>query len=516
MASQSTAPKRKCGGGGVLGFTKESYSMVTRRKRRSGSWTPGSGNLLSLKQHSRYSSQPMSEPTALRERDPSGNWTVTDDISSRGSGTLKSKLKPLCAEMAAGLVGTESVSNDSTSRKRKNSHSGTDVLGNGIRNPAEQDKVVGTSLAEGQHSPSPQRQEDEEMACQQSRTTAPMVPLSEANLIPKKRKLVLHIDLNNTILVSDAVTNQDPTAALNYYLSTVTWGKLSPTGEWQWLSESPSLLPPCPGAVSFYSHFGRNTKFIETPEGQQFRDLHRRHLKLLEWQGQPHPLLSIKGEEATHYHLVLPSFFYLLESLHREGRQFAVVFRTFGTDLPRLLPAVHCALEGQHPHFPTLRDILLPVNLTPGKIRCSKKKVVLTHGTEQRSTEDGDREMYAYFSSREGLCGFQDHFDWWSRNQFSSQGGKPLWIDPHDSSIHHICIDDNIRLDDSDTIVHPQVFSGPGSCCLRTTPTSELYDICLVQTDLLEAIADVSYFCHCIRRCEENYERYLAGAPDCT
>lgn len=45
----------------------------------------------------------------------------------------------------------------------------------------------------------------------------------------------------------------------------------------------------------------------------------------------------------------------------------------------------------------------------------------------------------------------------WSRNRFSSRGGKPLWIDPHDPSVHHIFIDDNIRLDDADTIVHPQV-----------------------------------------------------------
>lgn len=45
----------------------------------------------------------------------------------------------------------------------------------------------------------------------------------------------------------------------------------------------------------------------------------------------------------------------------------------------------------------------------------------------------------------------------WARNQFSLQGGKPLWIDPHDPSVHHIFIDDNIRLDDTDTIVCPQV-----------------------------------------------------------
>lgn len=38
------------------------------------------------------------------------------------------------------------------------------------------------------------------------------------------KKLVLHFDLNNTILVSDAVTRQGTVAALEYFLSTVTWG----------------------------------------------------------------------------------------------------------------------------------------------------------------------------------------------------------------------------------------------------------------------------------------------------
>lgn len=55
-----------------------------------------------------------------------------------------------------------------------------------------------------------------------------------------------------------------------------------------------------------------------------------------------------------------------------------------------------------------------------------------------------------------------------------------------------------------------QVFSEPGSGSPRCAPTSELYDVCLVQTDLLEAIADEDYFLRCVRRCEENYDRYLA------
>uniref|UniRef100_A0A8C3FMS9 Uncharacterized protein n=1 Tax=Chrysemys picta bellii TaxID=8478 RepID=A0A8C3FMS9_CHRPI len=286
---------------------------------------------------------------------------------------------------------------------------------------------------------------------------------------------------------------------------------LSVSGEWQWLSDSPSLLPPCPGAVNFYSQYGRDATFTDKAVGRPFRSLHAHHLQLLEWQGQPHKVFSVQGERAKHYHLILPSFFHLLETLHREGRHFAVVFRTFGTDLPRILHAVHCALEGQHPQFPALRDLSLPVELTAGRIRCSGHEVVLRRGPEHVSTRDDGRKLYSYFSSLQGLGGFQDHFDWWARNQFSCRGGKPLWIDPHDSSVHHICIDDNIRLNDSDTIICPQVFSGRGGSCARPVPTSELYDVCLVQTNLLEAIADESYFLRCVRRCEENYERYLAS-----
>lgn len=45
------------------------------------------------------------------------------------------------------------------------------------------------------------------------------------------KKLILHIDLNNTILMSDAVTAQGTVAALEYFLTTVTWGRMSREGE---------------------------------------------------------------------------------------------------------------------------------------------------------------------------------------------------------------------------------------------------------------------------------------------
>lgn len=180
--------------------------------------------LILKQQHCHHSSELMSDPMA----DPCSSWPVGEDIS-RSSNTLKTKHVLLCPGMVSELVDTESLSNLSSLEKRESSNSDTDGFGNDVRSPSEQDNIA--SCAEGQHGQSPQRQKDEQTVCQLSGATTQFSPISETILNPKKRKLVLHIDLNNTILVSDAVTNQDPRAALNYYLTTVTWGKISPAGK---------------------------------------------------------------------------------------------------------------------------------------------------------------------------------------------------------------------------------------------------------------------------------------------
>ncbi|XP_072223762.1 uncharacterized protein [Leuresthes tenuis] len=327
----------------------------------------------------------------------------------------------------------------------------------------------------------------------------------------RRKKLVLHIDLNNTILVSDAITGQGTVAALDYFLTTVTWGKMSKQGGWEWLSDSPSLLPPCSDAVSYYSRFGRIPGFTAVA-GRRFKGVLDEHLELLRWpegtKGDRE--LSVKGEDGRRYHWILPSFFQLLRDLAQEGREFAVLFRTFGSDLPRVLKAMSRALnEGAHPLFPDLPDLKLKVDVNPGKIRCSKKGIVLSRAEDRMSTRDGERGLYQYMSSRQGLGGFQDHFDWWASNTFSIRGGKPLWIDPFDQHVQHIFIDDNIRQNDEDTIVSPKVFLDPDGSETRTACTSELFDITLVQTDLLRAISDPNYFTQRVHICLENYERNL-------
>lgn len=57
------------------------------------------------------------------------------------------------------------------------------------------------------------------------------------------------------------------------------------------------------------------------------------------------------------------------------------------------------------------------------------------------------------------LTATHNHFNLnrWAQNSYTIMGGKPLWIDPFDPTIQHIFIDDNIRLNNDDTIVHPKV-----------------------------------------------------------
>lgn len=61
----------------------------------------------------------------------------------------------------------------------------------------------------------------------------------------------------------------------------------------------------------------------------------------------------------------------------------------------------------------------------------------------------------------------------WVSNAFSIRGGKPLWVDPFDPNVQHIFIDDNIRQNDKDTVVHPKVVES--SSTLTTVPKMWMY-----------------------------------------
>ena len=64
----------------------------------------------------------------------------------------------------------------------------------------------------------------------------------------RHRRLILHFDLRNTILVADSVTNVTVEHALNSFLTSATWGRET-DNIWDWYTDKPSIVPPAPGLV---------------------------------------------------------------------------------------------------------------------------------------------------------------------------------------------------------------------------------------------------------------------------
>jgi len=52
-------------------------------------------------------------------------------------------------------------------------------------------------------------------------------------------------------------------------------------------------------------------------------------------------------------HFVLPAFFECLYQLEQSQRDYSLVLRTYGTDLPSVADAIHAFAEGKHPLYPS-------------------------------------------------------------------------------------------------------------------------------------------------------------------
>ena len=389
----------------------------------------------------------------------------------------------------------------------------------------------------------------------------------------RKRKLVLHFDVRNTILVSDSTTHDSIEQALNTFLTGVTWGRQEPNG-WVWYSDRPSLRAPCAGVTSYYKSRERalvkspadrvtlrrvTSNFTNQPIGRKFRNYFDTCLRLLEWnvacsspeaisnfdcdkidstiassiqnaptKTQPEVVLpvdrklTILGANGRLYHYLLPSFIKMLYDLQADGCRFSVILRTYGVDAPNVLDSIAHIAAGNHPLFPG--KLAMNVNRRPGQI-CRQPgdrfvcQLPPTAHTSPPVVLETDADIYLYMSDVDGICGFVDDFRFWQDHNYTHSDGKPLWIDPADQDVQHIFFDDNIRIAaDADSIVDVRLFddaSISGSGCrasarsLSIEEIAPLENVCLVQADLLEGTSNVDYFINMVRQCESNYSDWL-------
>jgi len=387
----------------------------------------------------------------------------------------------------------------------------------------------------------------------------------------RKRKLVLHFDVRNTILVSDSATHDNVEQALNSFLTGVTWGREEPTG-WVWYSDRPSLRAPCRGVITYYKSRERELvrspadrvilrritgDFTRQPIGRKFRKYFEAHLRLLEWNVAPSSdsitnfrsdesapavassvqkeptgtkpevfsidrKLTSVGADGRLYHYLLPSFVKMLYDLHADGCRFSIILRTYGVDAPKVLESIAHVVDGNHPLFPG--KLPIGVNRRPGRIRrqpAGRIRCELPPTADGTDTVvmDSDVDIYRYMSDVEGICGFVDDFRFWQEHDYAHSDGKPLWINFADRDVQHIFFDDNIRVSDAEGIVDVRLFDGDrastsGSGCqtavrsLSIEEIAPLKNMCLVQADLLECTSNVDYFINSVRLCQANYSEW--------
>ncbi|KAL8610263.1 hypothetical protein ACOMHN_038958 [Nucella lapillus] len=240
----------------------------------------------------------------------------------------------------------------------------------------------------------------------------------------RPKKLVLHVDLRNTILVADSVTNVAVEQALNSFLTGATWG--GEDGErWVWHSDTPSIKPPAPDTTTYYKFL--ETQLVRTPSermalrlatgdftsapiGVNFLSHFQRLLRSLKWdypegseKGGEHRALTMSGSDGQQYHYILEGLYRLLRHLVHTQRDFALVIRTYGLDAPNALSSLAHGLAGHHPSIG--RAMNVPVNRTTGQIQRPGRDVIVLEAFRPDSPCEllckltHERDIYRFLSS---------------------------------------------------------------------------------------------------------------------
>eukprot|EP01065_Artemidia_motanka_P002957 TRINITY_DN11406_c0_g1_i1.p1 TRINITY_DN11406_c0_g1~~TRINITY_DN11406_c0_g1_i1.p1 ORF type:complete len:362 (+),score=80.55 TRINITY_DN11406_c0_g1_i1:31-1086(+) len=317
-------------------------------------------------------------------------------------------------------------------------------------------------------------------------------------------RLVLHFDLNETILIGDPASGVSVEESLECILAKVACVQ---KGEDRWHDGTPfgADRPPPPlltdfflprGTSIFYrSHRALAKTFTSSGPGV----VYRRHLEDLKGalQCAAHDVLAPSGMPT-----LLPSFFHCISTLQREGRDFRVVFRTFGEDLPRVRDAMDVFAAGGHPDFSPVEGAERFNATAGGECRLRRTQdgmKLLTDGSEL-TCEDA---IAGHIKSKPVLC-VRDHYEFWKDSRYVPASGKPVWVTLDDVDEHHIFFDDNIHDNPRDSIVGVRARETAGAPfhSVSGDATRQLEGSILVKVHAYAACLDRDYFLKKIASCE--------------
>mmetsp|Transcript_140649 Transcript_140649/g.262407 ORF Transcript_140649/g.262407 Transcript_140649/m.262407 type:complete len:541 (+) Transcript_140649:214-1836(+) len=362
------------------------------------------------------------------------------------------------------------------------------------------------------------------------------------------RHLVIHLDINKTVIMSDHLAGKTEESVVNEVLANTSWG-IDVAGTWELMVTAPCVFRPAE------RHEGQElASYAEWLEkvmpGRESRKKRTKLMTMFTEEGQPGSKLAIHKDkmlaalrkpDGTYVQLI-PPFFEMLASLKKNRRSFSLCFRTFGEDLPQVSTELNAFCEGKHPLFPGVymdgsdgdpdyrwhpadatrsgtfhrddsQDSLVLGTLDQpgeGKHRDAKDKSLRFYdaipGVSRIITgRTAVREFFWDLLAKPGTYGFRDFFPYWKHMHNTSAGGKMFFFTPSRSTNRHeLFFDDNIRYNDAH-IVQPINVLQPN----RKLWATALLRRHLCRVDPLQAIYDPMYFVKELAKLEEGYERHF-------
>jgi hypothetical protein len=391
-------------------------------------------------------------------------------------------------------------------------------------------------------------------------------------------RLVLHFDVNETIMVGDPAGGDTFEESLNKIISKSAVVRCMPIAEqagggrwpdWRWHDGSPldpelramqGLTQPPPllegfefdqqpeGCVSFYKADELKRAFAKRFTADGPGVIYRGLYEQLERALRCEPTMDKRLCHDGRHHFLLPAFFHTLSALRDAGRSYSLVMRTFGTDGEHVADAICAFAEGAHAGYgavPELADSLRSSPLWRGKYceqggrpatfvlkassaalatpdkalnEAKTDKAMAAHalrGVEVNNEMEVEATLIKTAAHISAAC-CRDDYDWWKAHGYDPSAGKPLWVTTQDSSVHPIFFDDNIHNDPKDSIVAVRVRATAADTysTLSGNQTLRMQGLVLQRTPTFAPILDETWFLRQIDACESRLARARAESGD--
>ncbi|CUG89444.1 Hypothetical protein, putative [Bodo saltans] len=318
-----------------------------------------------------------------------------------------------------------------------------------------------------------------------------------------KRTLVLHMDINRTIIQTDPAGGKTLDDVLNSNVASRVFGG-NVNGDFEPSEGRFESVETAHGGMSYADYVDEVVKIPDSMQSgtaaekraawKEVSASRRQLLHSFTSSGSVGSAFSDKVEEQRAalaetldrgYHIV-PSFFRLVNQLSELEWPFMVIFRTFGNDISKVLDEWDLFLEGKHLLLaagPILAAMRGRTRQCGALYRCEQGMAIVWNRStpipvasndvdttsmtpcEYVATVDGVRdahnvsfhalydELMANAKQGGGVLGLIDYYYYWSQHAEHRSAGKVFPVDETPNAPFQIFFDDNIFIGDPSSIV---------------------------------------------------------------